>query len=319
MIEKLKKIINNSSEIIVCGHKNPEVDCIASTVAMGIALERLGKNVHIINEDELPLSTMFLPLSEKFLKEVPTKAKPDLAVIVDCGELARVGNLVKFIKDKNLPIINIDHHVTNTLFGDVNIVDNKASSTGEVIYDIFEKYPIKIDKNIALAIYSALIGDTGSFHYSNTTPKALRCAAKMLEYGISPWFVAENLYENQTRGRIELIKFVLETLYISEDSGYASVEISKDMLDKTKTKLADVDGLINYPRSIKGVEVAVQFREIDKTKFKVSFRSKGKVDVAKIAQAFGGGGHKNAAGCELEGNLENVKKEIFERIEKELK
>jgi phosphoesterase RecJ-like protein len=316
--KEFKNILQSKNKILVCGHFNPETDCIASSIGMALAIEKLGKHCIIYNEDEIPDVDLFLPKISRITNKIPDE-NIDLCVIVDCAELERIGKLIDWLKAKSIQIVNIDHHVTNNNFGQINIVEPKASATGEVIYNFLSWYPIKIDKDIAMCLYASILSDTGSFHYSNATPQSFRIASELVEYGINTWEVASNLYENYSFERMQLLIEALATLELSKDNKYASILLTKKMLNQTHTKHSDSDGFINFPRSIKNVVIAIQFRELGDGKFKVSFRSKNNFDVARLAQHFGGGGHHNASGCAVEGDIKTVKEKVYGKIEEELK
>jgi phosphoesterase RecJ-like protein len=215
-------------------------------------------------------------------------------------------------------VINIDHHPYGELFGDINLVDQKASATGAIIYRIIKGAGHTLDYDTALCIYTAIVTDTGSFRYSNADPEAFRISAELVELGINPWFIAEKLYESQPRKRLELLALALANLTVSERGDFASITVTLDMYEKTGAGADLTDGFVNYPRSIHGVEVAALFREVKRGLFKVSFRSKGKVNVSALAAAFGGGGHHNAAGCTVSGYVDEVKKLVFSHLENAL-
>jgi phosphoesterase RecJ-like protein len=214
--------------------------------------------------------------------------------------------------------INIDHHLSCEEFGKYNLIDSTASATGALIYRIIRGAGHPINFEIALCIYTAIITDTGSFRYSNSNPEAFAIAGEMIAAGVNAWDVAENLYESQPRKRLELLSQVLPTLVFSSRGDVASLTVMLDMYDRTGTGPELTDGFINYPRSVRGVEVSLLFREIKPGSWKIGFRSKGKVDVAALAAAFGGGGHHNAAGCNLDGDLAEVKERVFAHLEKAL-
>jgi len=168
---------------------------------------------------------------------------------------------------------------------------------------------------MALCIYTAIVTDTGSFRYSNADPEAFRITGELVELGINPWYVAERLYESQPRKRLELLALALSTLTVSKNGNFASVTVTMDMYEKTGAGADLTDGFVNYPRSIHGVEVAIFFREVKEGLVKVGFRSKGKVNVSALAAAFGGGGHHNAAGCMVNGTIDEVKTTVFSHLE----
>ena len=197
--------------------------------------------------------------------------------------------------------INIDHHLHCERFGAINLIDSGAAATGALIHRIIKAAGHTVDYDVALCIYTAVITDTGSFRYSNANPEAFAIAGEMVACGVNTWFVAERLYESQPRKRLELLALALATLTMSPRGDVACITVTLEMYRKTGTDAELTDGFVNYPRSIRGVEVAVFFREIQPDLYKVGFRSKGKVDVSALSAEFGGGGHHNAAGCVVTG------------------
>ena len=214
--------------------------------------------------------------------------------------------------------INIDHHLECDRFGHVNLIDPAACATGALVHRIIKCGGYGIDYDTALCIYTAVITDTGSFRYSNANPEAFAIAGEMIATGINAWYISEKLYESQPRQRLELLAQALSTLTISPCGAYASVTVTLEMYTRTGGCSELTDGFVNYPRSIQGVEVAVFFRELEPDKYKVGFRSKGKVDVSELAAAFGGGGHHNAAGCTVSGAYEDVTSRVFDHLSRAL-
>lgn len=313
MIRKILTEIEAGTSFLVTTHENPDGDAVGSTMALACFLRALGKEATIYYCDPLPDNYRFLPLADSVVYSIPDRHY-DACFVLDAGELKRagteVGSFGKFGK-----FINIDHHPYGEQFGAINLVDPAASATGALVYRIIKEAGHPIDYNIALCIYTAVVTDTGSFRYSNADPEAFRISAEMIELGINPWLVAEKLYESQPRKRLELLALALSTLTVSERGDFASVTVTLDMYEKTGTTAEYTDGFVNYPRSIRGVEVAVLFREVKHEVFKIGFRSKGKVNVSALAAAFGGGGHHNAAGCTVFGPLEDVRAKVFSYLE----
>jgi phosphoesterase RecJ-like protein len=212
-------------------------------------------------------------------------------------------------------LVNIDHHRTNGGCGDYCLIDPDAAATGMLVYRILTALGVEIGYDVAVNIYVAILTDTGSFHYSNSSPEAFHIAGEMIRRGIDPWAVAEQVYETQSADRLRLLGRVLSSLEITAGGKVASITtMKKDLADFSAGK-DSLEGFINYPRSILGVEVAVAFREEGEGEFRVSFRSKGRVDVSAVALAFGGGGHRNAAGCTVRGPFAEVKRKVFGALE----
>lgn len=316
MIRAILNEIETHSSFLITTHENPDGDAIGSTMALGCFLRALGKDVTLYYCDALPDNYLFLPLSGSAVRIIPERLF-DVSFVLDAGELKRAGEAFVAFRGTG-KIINIDHHPYGEQFGEINLVDAKASATGAIIYRIIKEAGYAVDYDTALCVYTAIVTDTGSFRYSNADPEAFRITADLVELGINPWFVAERLYESQPRKRLELLAMALATLTVSDQGAFASVTVTLDMYHKTGAGPDLTDGFVNYPRSIHGVEVAVLFREVRHGLFKVGFRSKGKVNVSALAAAFGGGGHHNAAGCTVNGSIDEVRKAVFAHLENAL-
>jgi len=313
MIPQIINEIEANGSFLVTTHENPDGDAIGSTMALASFLRSLGKDVTIYYCDPLPDNYRFLPLASSVATSIPER-EFEVCFILDAGELKRAGEAFVAFPGKG-KIINIDHHPYGEPFGHLNLVDPNASATGAIIYRIIKSAGFAIDYDMALCIYTAIVTDTGSFRYSNADPEAFRITGELVELGINPWYVAERLYESQPRKRLELLALALSTLTVSKNGNFASVTVTMDMYEKTGAGADLTDGFVNYPRSIHGVEVAIFFREVKEGLVKVGFRSKGKVNVSALAAAFGGGGHHNAAGCMVNGTIDEVKTTVFSHLE----
>jgi len=314
MIDSIIAEIEANSTFLVTTHEGPDGDAVGSSLALGNYLRRLGKDVTVYFKDTVPDLYAFLPLADSVVHAIPDRAF-DVCFVLDVGEFRRAGDeLVNFSQVGKF--INIDHHLLCDRFGAINLVDAEAAATGILIHRIIKGAGHKLDYDTALCIYIAVITDTGSFRYSNANQEAFMVAGEMVAAGVDAWFVAERLYESQPRKRLELLALALATLTVSPRGNVASVTVLLEMYEKTGTNAELTDGFVNYPRSIRGVEVAVFFREIKPGFFKVGFRSKGKVNVSALAAEFGGGGHHNAAGCNITGHLEEVRQQVFSHLAK---
>lgn len=299
-----------SRRCLISTHINPEGDAIGSVLALGLALKGLGKEVDILTQDPTPEVLTFLPGADEIIHQVPEDRGFDVTFSLDCGARDRLGK--EFARVKGVGrLINIDHHISNTHFGDINLVDPSASSAAEIVFDLLRTIPVDITLAVAENIYVGILTDTGSFHYSNTSPKTFAVARACLQAGVEPWKVAEVVYENQPLPRLRLLPLVLETLEVMEDGRVSSVVVTKEMMIQAGASPSHTEDFINFPRSLKGTEVALLFRELSPDQYRVSLRSRRDVDVAKIAEKFQGGGHPQAAGCTVTGNLPEVKAKIF--------
>ncbi|OGF46521.1 MAG: hypothetical protein A2452_01085 [Candidatus Firestonebacteria bacterium RIFOXYC2_FULL_39_67] len=313
-LREIVRAFKKYDDYILATHVNPDGDGIGAELALAFGLRKLGKKVTIINSDPFPENYEFLP-TNGLLKEIDfIKGNYNVAVSLECPGLDRVGKLKKvFLKSKK--IINLDHHLNNDYFGDYNYVDDKAAAVGEQVYSILLGLGVKIDLDIAVCIYTSLLTDTGSFAYSNTTKKTHQIVISLMDYGVNPSEVYQNVYEVSSLGKIQLLGKALNSLQADKKRGVAWITLMKDSFRKTGTLYGDSEGIINYARSIKGVNVAISFTELENRRVKISFRSKrDDIDVNKIAVSFRGGGHKRASGAVIEGNMKEVKEKVLKKV-----
>jgi len=308
---EISRALMDAERIAIISHEDPDGDAIGSSLGayFGLIGRKLGLTV--LNPDPVPSHLLFLPGSEKIQAAIPNQPF-DLYLVLDCGERSRVGDLLANPRGR---IINIDHHESNRRFGDLNWVEKKASSTGEMIHRLlFERMGFPLNAEAATSLYTAILTDTGSFRFSNTTSRALRIAASLLKMSMPPDFIASQLYEDRSLGELRVLGDMLSRMQAEEDGKIAWGLITQEMLKRVGITLDETEGFVNFPRSLKGVEVAVVFKEIGFREYRVSLRSKGAVDVAKVASTFHGGGHRNASGCSLSGDFSEVKEKVIREI-----
>ncbi len=317
VIEFLKK----SKNLILATHINPEGDAIGSTVALGIALERLGKNTLLYDRDRVPHIYRFLPGHERFsnsdfktlIKGFQESRGPvDAVIILDCNTLERAAIEVP----PDTTILIIDHHEPSEAFKKpakiIPWIEPSAPATGVMVYYLIKSLGVEIDFEISINLYTAIAIDTGTFRYSNTTPETLNLAAELLSKGVRPEQISEALYDSWSINRFKLLIECLNTLEIIDD--IAITYVTEESFKKTGTSQEDTENFSNFPRMIRDVKVSVFLRQIDINKWKASLRSKGDIDVGEVARVFGGGGHRNAAGFIIEGRLEEIKEKIKDRL-----
>ncbi|HLD73619.1 MAG TPA: bifunctional oligoribonuclease/PAP phosphatase NrnA [Bdellovibrionota bacterium] len=314
-IDEAVAVIKKSDSFLLTCHVSPDADALGSVLAMGLALKKLGKTVDWYNQDNVPASLEFLPGTREVHQELNLKKNYDVVMTGDSGELSRLGK--KFEEYKNYKcLINVDHHITNTRFGDINVIEETASSTGTVMMKIIDKLQVDVTADIATCIFATLVADTGSFQYTNTTKEAFDLAGKLVGKGVDPGTVSQNLYFSFPAEKLLLLKRVLNTLEFSPDHLYSSITLRLDDLKELNVDRDVAEDFIDLPRSVKSVKVAAFFKEVAPEKFKISLRSKYGVDVSRVCGYFGGGGHYAASGCLIEGALEDVKKRVYEQSQK---
>ncbi|OEU61131.1 MAG: phosphoesterase [Desulfuromonadales bacterium C00003094] len=312
MIDAILSTIERGQRFLIASHGNPDGDALASTLALAIALSEMGKEVVAYNQDGLSDELSFLPGASLVVDTIAADQSFDAGFILDSGELRRAGS---HLKDYCQTLVNIDHHPHSENFGSIYYVDETACATGALIYRILQAAGHAISQPVATCIYTAILTDTGSFRYSNADPEAFNIAAELVGLGVSPWEVSANIYENRPAEQLRLLTAALDTLIVSDCGRLGALSVTEQMLAETGTGPEHTDGLINYPRSIRGVKVALLFRQASDDCFKVGFRSKGEVNVGELARQLGGGGHHNAAGATLSGDLGTIQQMVFSRLQ----
>jgi len=300
--------ITAASHVVLATHVNPDGDALGSLLGLAEILQRLGKKVFAYLEE--PVSSMydFLPncnIAEHdidALQEFVLQAGSEnvVTIALDSGDAERLG-IAKDVLLSNSPFLVIDHHRGHRPFGDELWLENECSSTGEMVYELALHMGAEISVTTAFSLYVAIVTDTGSFRYDCTSPRTLRIAADLLEKGVRPAEVAQQVYDNYTLARLRLMELVLSTLAVHSSGRIGIISVSAAMLEESGAEPQDVEGFVNYPRSLRSVEVAAFLKETKEGFVSVSLRAKGKVDVAAIAAAFDGGGHRNAAGFRFTG------------------
>jgi len=277
----------------------------------------MGKDVKIYNEDETPDRYRFLPGSDVIVHAWPNVSDIDTAFILDCSNLERMGReSSKLAAMKN--IVNIDHHIENGAFSDLNLRDEDASSTGEMLYRLFLHMGVPLSKDAATSLYAAILTDTGGFRYRNTGKETLSIAGRLVGEGADPQWISENIYDSEPLEKIRLLSKTLETLRLDLDDKVASMIVYQRTLDEIGAGAELTEGFVELPRSIRSVQISILYSELANRQFKLSLRSKGRINVEKIARIYGGGGHPNAAAFKMEGEFEAIKRDVLHTINRHL-
>jgi phosphoesterase RecJ-like protein len=316
-IADVRDALLGAHRFLLVSHHNPDGDAIGSSLALAAGLGALGRECDVVNVDGVPANLTWLPLAEQVRLRPDEAAGYEAVVLLDCGSPARTG-LDPALFDRVPATVNIDHHPGSGDFGHANLVDPEACATAELVWDVLQALPAPVGYSAAVSIYTAILTDTGSFRFSNANARAFDIASKMVARGVSPSLVAQLVYDQQPIGRLRLLSRVLETLELSPRDKAASMLVTQAMFRETQTGVEDVDGFVNHPRSIFGVEVGLLLREEAPARYRVALRSKGRVDVSRIAREFGGGGHRNAAGATIEGTPDAIRRGIYDRVEEAL-
>jgi phosphoesterase RecJ-like protein len=313
MLRRISERISLHRIFLITAHERLDGDAIGSELALWHMLRNLGKEAVVYNQDRTPENYLFLPGSDRIVHELPALAPFEVAFILDCSELDRVGEASDRIG--TIPnLINIDHHVSNGGFCDVRLIDPQASSTGELIFRLTRDMNLTVTGEMATCLYAAILTDTGGFRYGSTRRGTLLAAADLVADGADPQWISENIYESDPPARIRLLTAVLPTLRLEEDGRVGSLAVTQKALADAGALPEHAEGLVDLPRSIRGVEISILYAELRDGGFKLSLRSKGKVNVESVARAFGGGGHINAAGCRAEGELSAIRRRVIKAI-----
>ena len=320
-LNKICRSIKKYNNFLITAHTSPEGDALGSMLGFYNLVKKLGKQATIIIDDQLPYGYDFLSGIQHIrrLGKEFNHIKFDCLVVLDCADLKRTGRVYELNLD-NKPVLNIDHHISNQIFGDVNWVDARASSCSEMVYRLHKRLRLSMDEDTALVLYTGIMTDTGSFRYSNTSSSTFKIAAELLKFKVNVAGVYRYTYENIPLQEVKLLlKFLSKVKFFSQGR-IAAFGIDSESSRGKKTKIDLADQCLNFGRTIKGVEVVVLFKHnlSLKSQIRVNLRSQGRVDVNKIAAFFGGGGHKAAAGCTLNGEIRKTVKKVIVKIQQSL-
>jgi phosphoesterase RecJ-like protein len=310
-IQDIVHAIRGRQRFVLSSHSRPDGDSIGSQLAMVYALRALGKEAIAVNADPAPPPLMQFPGVPEIRIAPAVEGEFDAAIIMECSDLGRTG--VSGL-DRSF-VINIDHHPGNTGFGQLMWFDSSAAACGEMVFDVVKALGVPLSREIATHVYLAILTDTGSFHYSSISPRTFEICRETLEAGVDPVLVARNVYDSNSMGRLKLFGAVLSAMQIDGTGRIAIVYLDHEMAREAGGTYEDTEGLINLPLTVKEIEAVVFFKQTEGEQYRVSLRSKGNIDVGGVAKTFGGGGHKNAAGCTVSGAIDALQKLFIAKIE----
>ena len=316
----LKSVLKNpkNKSFFVAGHQKPDGDTIGGMLALYSLLIRLKKNVELFSYDSVPSFLKFLTDSEKIKKVNKTDRQFDVAVILECSELSRLGNIINPKKQSKITV-NIDHHAYERKWADINWTDSCSSSVSEMIFYLFVSLGLPLTKEEATSLYVGIVTDTHNFTQTNTNTQSHIVASELLRSGVEPPSIEKNVYGTKSLNTLRLLSEALRNIKIDSVGKIAYIRITNKDFRQTKTTPEDTEEIINYAGMVPGVLVWLLFRETQKKNLiKVSFRSVRDIDVNKIAGTYGGGGHRNAAGCTVKGTMPEVIKTVISVVEKYL-
>ena len=309
-------VIRIHQKFLLSTHHNPDADAVSSVLAM--FLKSLGKKVLVLNEDDCPPWLEFLPGTSMFKKAGELKTVDyQAAIVLDCGDLQRVGGVKKLIQEGK-PLVNIDHHVTNDRFGSINLIQPKASSTCEMVFDLFKEAGFSLNKNLAILLYAGIMTDTGSFRYENTSAHSHAAIEELMAFKFSAAHMYELLYPGIPVNDMKNFADVIHQAQLLDANRVYCVCLTHAVMERFSKSFDLKDKLFTFLRSVEGIEVVVILTEVNAQEVRVNLRSRNNFDVAALAQKFEGGGHTKAAGCKIHGSLLQAQKIICAAIHKKL-
>jgi len=291
---------------VVASHQRPDGDAIGSAMAMALALRALGKDAIVVTDAIPPVFLQPFPEVAGIQITPEIHGAFDAALIMECSELSRTG--VRGLDGS--PVMNIDHHPGNKVYGAINWIDESAAACGEMAFTLIEALGAPLTKEIATHIYLAILTDTGSFHFSHLSVRTYEIAMRCVEAGADPQWIARTHYDSNSLSRVRIFGAVMNHMVIVDEGRVALLSITRQTMDELNGTNDDLEGLINFPLTVKDIEAAAFFKEIADRDWRVSLRSKGSVDIGAIAREFKGGGHTNAAGCSTTGDLDTIHKQF---------
>jgi phosphoesterase RecJ-like protein len=311
-IAQIVRAIGSRQRFVLSSHSRPDGDSIGSQLAMAYALRDLGKHVELFNLDPAPPQLMGFPGVTDIRIASAVEGNFDASIVMECSDLARTG--VTGL-DRAF-VINIDHHPGNAAYGQINWFDSTAAACAEMVFDLIRALEVRLSVEIATHIYLAILTDTGSFHFSNITPKTFDICRQLIEAGVDPVRVSRQVFDSNSMGRLKLMAAVLGAMTFDASNRVGILYLDHAMARAAGGTYDDTEGLINQPLTVKEVQAVVFFKQSDGNSYRVSLRSKGDVDVSIIAKEFGGGGHRNAAGCSVTGPIDELRKTFVEKVQR---
>jgi phosphoesterase RecJ-like protein len=307
---RIRDAIRERQHFLITSHARPDGDSIGSQLAMAFALDALGKTCRIVNADAAPAHYQDFPGMERIEIASAVDAPADAVIVMECSDLGRTG-VTGF---ESHYLINIDHHAGNRMYGALNWHDDSAAACGEMVFDLIRDLEVPLGLEIATHIYLGILTDTGSFHHSNITPRTFDICRQTVEAGVNPAIMARRVFDSNSFGKLKLIGALLDTMELVDEGRLAVLYLDDRMLADTGTTYNDTEGLINLPLTAREIQAVVFFKATGDDHVRVSMRSKYDVDVRSVANEFGGGGHKNAAGFTVTGALDEVRPGIIRKL-----
>ncbi|MBA3768969.1 MAG: bifunctional oligoribonuclease/PAP phosphatase NrnA [Blastocatellia bacterium] len=312
MLSQVVELIENKNAFAITTHFKPDGDGVGSSLGLYWLLRSLGKSADVIVHGDVPIAYRSLPGADEIRNVTSVDGAYDAIFVIECSDLERPG--IAGLDSEFT--VNIDHHATSEHFGTINWIDSTASAVGEMIYNLCKAIGGRITREIAECVYMALVTDTGSFHFSNTSDRTLKVASELIKAGALPSKIGEAVYNNYPWSRIELMRRVLGTVKRDALGKIAILRQTIEMGEDSSSVDGDNNGFVNIPLAARDVVAAIYMREVGENRFRASLRSKGDINVARVAERFGGGGHRNAAGLQIDGVWDEAEKKIVDELSK---
>ena len=308
---RLLELIEANEQVLIFGHKDADGDTLGCSLAAAEALRERGKEVWVLIPPPLPRDMYsWMPGWDLIVENPPPAADPGLVLFFDAGNMERSGSAVKHIAS-HATIVNIDHHTSNSMFGDINIIEPSASAVGQMVLDMFEQFGWDVTPSIATNLYTALMTDTGGFRHENTTPKALEDAARLARHGADPGYIATMVYKSRPLTTLRLQALSLATMQVEMEGRLAWAKVTRPMLRESGAVMSESEGIIDTLNSVAGLDLAVLLKEVQASLTKISVRSRGEIDAAALCAQFGGGGHLRAAGAEIKLSIDDAARDVL--------
>jgi len=312
VLSQVVELIENKNAFAITTHFKPDGDGVGSSLGLYWLLRSLGKSADVIVHGDVPIAYRSLPGADEIRNVTAVDGAYDAIFVIECSDLERPG--IAGLDSEFT--VNIDHHATSEHFGTINWIDSTASAVGEMIYNLCKAIGGRITREIAECVYMALVTDTGSFHFSNTSDRTLKVASELIKAGALPSKIGEAVYNNYPWSRIELMRRVLGTVKRDALGKIAILRQTIEMGEDSGSVDGDNNGFVNIPLAARDVVAAIYMREVGEKRFRASLRSKGDINVARVAERFGGGGHRNAAGLKIDGDWDEAEKKIVDELSK---
>jgi len=309
-IQQIAAALRARQRFVISSHSRPDGDSLGSQLAMAYGLRALGKDVTVVNLDPAAQQFMVFPGVRDIRIAPVVDGDYDAAIVMECSDYARTGvaGLDRYFT------INIDHHPGNSQYGQINWFDPSAAACAEMVFDVVQALRVPLSIEIATHVYVAILTDTGSFHFSNLSPRTFDICRQLLEAGLDPVRIAREVYDSASLGRLKLCGAIMTGMQVDHSGRIAVLYVDKAMTRAANATYDDTEGVINQPLTVKELQAVIFFKQTEGDEYRVSLRSKGEVDIGVVAKEFGGGGHKNAAGCTVRGNIDELRAMLVAKV-----